>query len=119
MRLSLFYIATYLTIAGIGMTFMPRFTLTTLFSNGDYDVTFVRMCGLFVIGLAGFVIQTIRYRLVQLYPTIIGVRIVFCVGYVVLYVQTRDPFFLSVLAIVGSGLVASAVLFAIDRRSEQ
>jgi hypothetical protein len=51
-----------------------------------------------------------------LYPTLIGVRIVFCTGYVVLYAQTRDPFFLTTLGIVGAGLVASSLGLALDRR---
>jgi len=117
MRLSLFYVATYLTTAGLGMTFAPQLTLDMMFSNGHYEPAFVRMSGLFVLGLAAFVIQIIRYRLAVLYPTLIGVRIVFCTGYVVLYAQTRDPFFLTTLGIVGAGLVASSLGLALDRRS--
>src|SRR5215813_3307842 len=109
MRATLFYVAFYLTGAGLGMTFAPRLTLDMMLSNGDYDLTFVRMCGLFVIGLAAFVIQTIRHRLAALYSTIIGVRVVFCAGYVILYAQTKDPFFLTTLGVVGTGLVASSI----------
>jgi pimeloyl-ACP methyl ester carboxylesterase len=116
-RLSLYYVATYLTTAGLGMTFAPQLTLDWMFSNGRYELVFVRMCGLFVLGLAAIVIATIRHRLVALYPTIIGVRVGFCAGYVVLYTQTRDPFFLATLAIVGAGLVARSIAFAIDRHA--
>ncbi len=116
-RLSLFYVATYLSTAGLGLTFMPRLTLDMLLSNHSYDLAFVQMCGLFCLGLAGFVIATIRYRLAVLYPTIIGVRIVFCTGYVVLYRQTHDPFFLTTLAIVGTGLIFSTIGFVLDLRS--
>jgi len=115
MRLSLFYVASYLLMAGLGMTFWPRLTLDMMFATGDYDLVFVRMCGLFVLGLAAFVIQTIRFRLRVLYPAIIWVRVVFCTGYVVLYAQTGDPFFLATLGIVGTGLVASSVCYALDR----
>jgi len=116
MRLSLFYVASYLVTSGLGMTFAPDLTLRLLFSTGTYETTFVQMCGLFVIGLAVFVIETIRRRIHGLYPAIIGVRVVFCIGYVVLYLRTRDPFFLAVLGTVGFGLVLSTVCIALDRR---
>jgi hypothetical protein len=115
-RASLFYVASYLVSSGLAMTLSPQLALDMLGSNGHYETTFVQMCGLFVIGLAALVIQTIRHRLVVLYPTIIGVRVAFCCGYVVLYERTRDPFFLAVLAIVGLGLLLSSVCFVIDRR---
>jgi pimeloyl-ACP methyl ester carboxylesterase len=118
-RWSLFYVATYLTTAGLGLTFMPRLTLDMLWSNGTYELPFVRMSGLFCLGLAGFVIATIRYRLIVLYPTIIAVRVVFCTGYVVLYRQTGDPFFLTTLGIVGTGLVLSTIGFLADARSDR
>lgn len=118
-RWSLFYVATYLTTAGIGLTFMPRFTLDMLLSNRSYDLAIVRMAGLFCLGLAGFVIATLRYRLAVLYPTIIGVRVVFCAGYVVLYRMTGDPFFLTTLGIVGTGLVLSTIGFVLDMRADR
>jgi hypothetical protein len=117
MRLSLFYVTGYLTMSGLGFVFAPRLTLDMMFSTGHYDLPIVRMCGLFIIGLAVFVVQTIRHRIVVLYPAIIGVRVIFCVGYVVLYAQTGDPFFLAVLGVVGAGLLASVVCTVLDRRS--
>jgi hypothetical protein len=115
-RLSLFYPATYLTMSGLGMTFTPQLALDLFFATGRYELVFVRMCGLFVLGLAAIVIQTIRHRLAALYPTIIGVRVVFCAGYIALYIDTGDRFFLGVLAMVGAGLVASSICYALDRR---
>jgi len=115
-RLSLLYPATYLTTSGLGMLFAPQLLLDASLSTGRYELTFVRMCGLFVLGLAAFVIQTFRHRLTALYSTIIGVRVVFCTGYVVLYTHTRDPFFLLVLAMVGTGVLASSICYALDRR---
>jgi hypothetical protein len=116
MRLSLFYVVSYLLGSGLGFTLAPRLTLDLMFSNAHYDLPIVRMCGLFILGLAAFVAQTIRHRLAVLYPTIIAVRVLFCAGYVALYVQTRDPFFLAVLGVVGAGLVASSIGFTMDRR---
>ncbi len=36
-RLSLFYLATYLTIGGIGFLAVPQTMLVLFFSNGDYS----------------------------------------------------------------------------------
>ena len=114
-RGSLYFPATYLVVAGVNFILFPTFTLRLLFSTGHYERIFIELCGLFLLGLAVLVIQTIRFRLAAIYPTLIGVRGFFCVGYVLLYGQTRDPFFLSLLAIVGSGLLASMICFAKDR----
>src|SRR5438094_9969363 len=70
-RYSLIYVAGYLTTSGLGMTFAPQWSLDLLLSNGHYESAFVRMCGLFVIGLAAIVVQTIRLRLASLYSTLI------------------------------------------------
>jgi hypothetical protein len=117
-RVSLYFPAIYLVVAGVNFTLFPTLALRLLFSTGQYERPFIELCGLFLLGLAVLVIQTIRFRLAALYPTLIGVRAFFCVGYLMLYGQTRDPMFLSLLAIVGSGLLASMVCFATDR-SEQ
>src|ERR1044071_6393279 len=115
-RTTLYYPAFYLTGAALGMMLWPRLLLRMMLATGDYDLAFVRMCGLFVFGLAVFVILTIRHRLAVLYPAIIGVRVVFCTGYVILYAQTHDPFFMTTLAMVGAGLVASSIAHTLDRR---
>ena len=117
-RASLYIPAMYLVVAGVGFIRFPTFMLRLLFSTGHYEPVFIELCGVFLLGLAVLVIQTIRFRLAALYPTLIGVRVFFCVGYIILYGQTRDPLFLSLLAIVGSGLLASMICFAKDR-SEQ
>src|SRR5262249_19890513 len=117
-RVSLYFPVMYLVVAGLGFILFPTHILRLLFSNGRYEPIFLELCGLFPLGLAALVIQAIRFRLAAIYPTLMGVRVFFCVGYVMLYRQTRDPFFLSLLAIVGSGLLASMLCFAKDR-SEQ
>jgi pimeloyl-ACP methyl ester carboxylesterase len=108
-RRTLYYPATYLTLSALGMLIAPITFLRANLSTVDYDPAIVRMCGLFVLGLAGFVIQTIRHRLSTLHTLIIGVRVVFCTGYVVLYAMSGNPFFLAVLAVVGAGVVASSI----------
>jgi hypothetical protein len=100
----------------IGFILFPTVTLRLLFATGHYERVFIELCGLFLLGLA--VLETIRFRFVAIYPTLIGVRVLFCVGYVTLYAQTRDPFFISLLAIVGAGLLASVICFAQDRAEQ-
>ena len=117
-RVSLYFPAMYLIVAGISFILFPMVTLRLLFATGHYECVFIELCGLFLLGLAVLVIQTIRFRFAAIYPTLIGVRVLFCVGYVTLYAQTRDPFFISLLAIVGSGLLASVICFAQDRAEQ-
>jgi uncharacterized protein YjeT (DUF2065 family) len=114
-RLSLFYVASYLILSGLGLTLAPQWTLRMLFSNGHYESAALRFAGLFVLGLAAIVIQVIRLHLKVLYPTLIFVRVGFCSAYVALFATTGDPFFLSVLGVVGFGLVLSTVSFFRDR----
>ena len=43
MRISLFYLGSYLAIIGFGLLFVPHETLKILQSNGDYDYVFPRV----------------------------------------------------------------------------
>jgi hypothetical protein len=119
MRKSLMYPAFYLSVAGLGLVLVPDLFLKLMCSNISYDPEFARFAGLFLVGLAVIVIQTIRHRIESLYATLIAVRVFFCLGYVVLFVMTRNPFFLVVLAIVGAGLLASSISYARDRSLKQ
>jgi hypothetical protein len=116
-RLSLFYVLAYLTTAGLGLLVVPGLTQRMLFANVEYDPVAMRFAGLFIVGLAMIVGQIIRLRIDALYTTLIAVRVVFCAVYVVLYVQTANPFFLAVLGVVGAGLTASTIGYALDRRA--
>jgi hypothetical protein len=109
------YPAFYLSLAGLGLALAPDLFLKLMFSNTAYDPGFARFTGILLLGLAAIVIQVVRHRIDRLYPTLIGVRVFFCVGYIVLYFMTGNPFFLAVLGIVGVGLVASSISFARDR----
>jgi hypothetical protein len=115
-RRSLWYPAAYLTGSGLGLAIVPQWTLRMLLSNGHYDSTMVRFSAVFILGLAALVVQTVRLGIDALYPTLIAVRVAFCACYVALYADTGDPFFLVVLGVVGAGLVASSISYAIDRR---
>jgi hypothetical protein len=40
--------------------------------------------------------------------------VVFCLGFVVFYFQSRDPLFLVLLGVVGIGVVATSICYALD-----
>ncbi len=113
-RLTLFYVLAYLVVAATGLLIVPGLTQRILLGNTEYDPDAMRFAGVFILGLAIFVAQIIRLKIDALYSTLVVVRIVFCAIYIALYVHTGNPFFLAVLAIVGLGLVASSIAYAID-----
>ena len=115
-NLSLIYVVAYLLAAGIFLLVAPRLALKLLFSTADYGVILPRLTGLLLIGLGMLVVQIIRYRVAALYATTLAVRVVFCVGFIVLYMLSRDPLFLALLAVVGLGVLATSASYILDRR---
>lgn len=115
-RLSLNYLATYLLVTGAGLLLAPQLTLGLLFSTGHYQNTWVQLTGAFMAGLGMLVVQIIRHRVEALYPTTLFVRAFFIVVIVALYVQTHDPLFLVVLAVVGLGVTMTTTALLLDRR---
>src|SRR5262245_12935771 len=113
---SLIYVATYLLGAGILLVLAPRLTLKLLLSTGEYGEIMPRLAGLLLLGLGIIVVQIIHYRLAALYPTTLAVRAIFFVGSVWLYIMSRDPLFLVLLAVLGLGMVATSVSFILDKR---
>jgi len=117
-RLSLYYPATYLTIAGLSLLLAPQLSLKLLLSNGDYGDVFPRVAGLIILGLGLIVIQVIRLRQEQLYSTLWAIRLLFCIGWLGLYFYTRDPYFLVLLAIVGAGFIWTGINLLQERRDK-
>lgn len=117
MRYSFFYLAGYLSLTGVGMLLVPDIVLKLLFSNREYDDVFVRFSGMLMIGIAIFVVQMIRERVVVLYPTTIFIRAFFIVCILWFYATTRDPLFLVVLAVVALGVGLSLAGWMSDRDS--
>src|SRR5262245_60102196 len=115
-NLSLIYVATYLWGAGIALLIAPRLALHLLLSTGDYGEILPRLAGLLLIGLGMLVVQIIRYHIADLYSTTIALRVVFCLGFILLYLRSRDPLFLVLLAVVGLGVLATSLCFLRDRR---
>jgi hypothetical protein len=116
-NLSLIYVATYLLGSGIFLIFAPRLALQLLFSTGYYGEILPRLSGLLLLGLGILVVQIVRHRVSALYTTTLGVRVLFCVGFLALYALSRDPLFLVLIAVVGIGVVATSVCYVLDRRN--
>jgi hypothetical protein len=116
-RLSLFYLAGYLTFAGLALLLMPTFALQLLLSNGHYGEVFPRLAGMLLLGLAALVAQIIRHRLEVLYPTTLVVRLFFLVVLSYLYLSSSDPFFAVVFGIVALGVVFTGYAYLTERRT--
>jgi hypothetical protein len=108
-RLSLYYPVCYLLFGGLALLLMPHFSMSLMFSNGDYGDIFPRYIGTMSLGLGILVLQIVRHRVAALYTTLIWVRVVFCACYIYFYQQSADPFFLTMLGMVGLGAVATSV----------
>ena len=117
-RLSLYYPATYLTIAGLLLLVAPQFSMQLRFSNGDYGDVFPRVAGMMILGLGLIVIQVIRLQQEQLYSTLWAIRLLFCIGWIGFYFYTRDPYFLVLLVIVGLGFIWTGVNLMQERRGK-
>jgi uncharacterized protein YjeT (DUF2065 family) len=115
-NLSLIYVAAYLLSAGVFLFLAPGLALRLLLSTGDYGEILPRLAGLLLLGLGILVVQIIRRHIAALYMTTLVVRGVFCVGFVVLYILSGDPLFLVLLAVVGIGVVATSISYALDKR---
>ncbi|MGH2569016.1 MAG: hypothetical protein ACRDGA_11815 [Bacteroidota bacterium] len=116
-HLSLYYLAGYLLPAGIALMAAPEFSLNLLFSTGEYGTVIPRLAGVLILGLEIIVVQIIRLRVAVLYPTTLFVRTVFLASFVWLYGLSGDPLFLTLLGIVGFGVLLTLFSFIKDRRA--
>ncbi|MGH9718887.1 MAG: hypothetical protein ACRD8O_01625, partial [Bryobacteraceae bacterium] len=118
-RRSLFYLTGYLTLTGAGMIVAPDALLKMLFSTRDYGDVFPRFAGILMVALGLIVAQVIRHRAEQLYPATLAVRGVIWVSVAWLYLYSRDPFFLVVLAVVALGMLITGLSYMADRREQR
>ena len=115
-RLSLFYLATYLVGAGVALVFAPSLALTLLFTNGHYGDVMPRLLGVVLFALGVVIVQIIRHRVEVLYTTTLLVRSVIVVVLAALFVYSHDPLFISLLVVVGLGMVLTGTSYLSDRR---
>ena len=104
-RLSLYYLASYLWVGGIGLLFAPTLAVKLLLSNTDYPAVMLQALGMFMIGVGIIVVQIIRLDINILYPTTLVVRVFFCTCLLFFYFSTQNPFFIVLFGIVVLGLV--------------
>jgi hypothetical protein len=117
-RLSLWYVVSYLAVAGLSLLLVPNFALNLLLSNNasSYGDIFPRFVGMTLIGLDILVFQIVRLRIEQLYSTTLLVRLFFLVVLLVLFVLSKDPFFLVVFGIVVVGVAITGYSYMRERR---
>jgi uncharacterized protein YjeT (DUF2065 family) len=115
-RLSLFYLATYLLGAGIALILVPSFALTLLFAKGHYGDVMPRLLGVVLLALGIVIVQIIRHRLEVLYTTTLLVRVFIMIVLTALLVYTGDPLFISLMVVVGLGMVLTGSSYLSERR---
>ena len=117
-RLSLLYLAAYLTLIGLGLLFLPDQTLRLLQSNGEYGNIFPRLVGMLMSGLGMSVIGLFRLRVPELYPPTLFIRAYFLVCLATFYGMSLGPLFFVLMVIVGIGFIWTLSSYLFDRSSE-
>jgi len=116
-RLSLYYLAAYLLGAGIALIVAPSIALRLLFAAGSYGDVMPRLLGVVLLALGVVIVQIIRHSLEVLYPTTLIVRSFIVAVLIGLFIYTRDPLFISLLVVVGFGMLLTGFSYATDRRT--
>jgi small basic protein len=116
--LSLYYLATYLLGAGIALILVPSLALTLLFTRGHYGDVLPRLLGVVLLALGIVIVQIIRHRLEVLYTTTLLVRVFIMVVLAALLVYSGDPLFISLMVVVGLGMVFTGASYLSDRRAK-
>lgn len=117
-RLSLFYLAGYLWVGGVGLLFSPQPVANLFLSNTDYPAVMLQALGMFMVGLGIIVVQIIRLNVSALYPTTLIARLFFCACLLFFFFTTRDPFFLVLFGIVVLGVLITGSVYFLERRAE-
>jgi len=104
-RVSMLYLASYLTGGGIGLLADPDLALRLLGSTSSYSAPIARLAGGLMAALGIVVIQIFRHDLHVLHKTTVAVRTGLVAMLVALYVDTGDRLFLVLTAIVGFGMI--------------
>jgi hypothetical protein len=115
-HLSLFYLAAYLVGAGVALIFVPSLALKLLFSNGNYGDVMPRLLGVVLLALGLVIVQIIRHRVEVLYSTTLGVRVIIVAVLAALFVYSKDPLFISLIVVVGIGMILTGTSYLLDRR---
>jgi hypothetical protein len=114
-RLCLWYVVGYLSITGLALAIAPSVSLRLMLSTADYGEVMPRWVAMMSLALAALIAQTLRFRLQMLYPLGFFMPGAMLVGFAALYRLSGDPLFLTVLAVVGVGVVLTGTSLLFDR----
>jgi uncharacterized protein YjeT (DUF2065 family) len=108
-RLCLWYVAGYLFITGLALLVAPGASLRLMHSSADYGDVMPRWVAMMSLALGALIAQAVRHRLSVLYPLGFFMPAAMLVGFAGLYRLSEDPLFLTVLAVVGVGVVLTGI----------
>ena len=114
-RRSLYYLATYLILTGLGLLFTPGTMLKLLFANHEYPGAFVQLSGILMLGLGIIVINVILYGSRVFYRATLMARIPMWICIMGLYLYTRETFFIVVLCVLGLGILVTGSCYLSER----
>jgi uncharacterized protein YjeT (DUF2065 family) len=106
-KISWIYLASYLSIGGIGFAFIPEPTLRLFLSNGDYGDIMPRVVGMFMLALGGLIATMTINNDLRYYPYAVFIRTGMIVFLSWLYMMSKDPLFIVILSIILIGLLPS------------
>jgi uncharacterized protein YjeT (DUF2065 family) len=114
----LYYLIGYLIPGGIALLTFPQFTLKLFFSNTDYGDVLPRFVGMLMLALGIIVLQAVRHRFEELYLTALIVRSGMLPILLGLYFYSGDPLFITLLVVVGVGVVLTGTSYWLDKRTK-
>ena len=114
-RLCIWYVAGYLVASGLAFLVAPSVTLAMMFSDTDYGLVMPRWVGMLSLALGTLVGQVVRQRIAVLYPLSFFMPAAMLVGFAGMYLQSGNPLFLAVSAVVAIGVLATGISMLIDR----
>jgi len=113
-RVFLWYVVGYLVITGVALLVAPSASLRLMLSTADYGEVMPRWVGMMSLALGALIGQTLRHRLEVLYPLGFFMPAAMMIGFIGLYKQSEDPLFLTVMAVVGLGVVLTGTSLLFD-----
>jgi hypothetical protein len=113
-RLCLGYVVSYLFISGLGLLVAPASALEFMQSTADYGTIMPRWVAMMSLALAALVGQVIRHQLKVLYPLGFFMPAAMLAGFIGLYRLSADPLFLTLLAVVGVGVLLTGASLLLD-----
>jgi len=114
-RVCIWYVAGYLIFSGLALLVAPRDALAAMLSSADYGSIMPRWVGMLSVAMGTLVGQIVRLRIAALYPLSFFMPAAMLVGFIGLYLQSADPLFLVVSAVVGIGVVATGLSMLFGR----